>query len=490
MMLTGQGMRVLLQFASLVALARLLSPQDYGLVAAVFVVIGIGEIFRDFGLSSAAIRSPKLTRAQSTNLFWINSAIGLALGVGLFSLATPLAELFGQVEIVGIARAMSIIFLFNGITTQFRALLVRALRFRWLATVDVLAPAIALGVALTAALLGAGYWSLVFQHVTQSLVLLTGAALGARVIPGLPRRNVSMHSFLVFGANTVMTQLVNYAANRLDTAVIGFAHGATQLGLYNRAQQLVVAPASQVQAPATSVALPVLTRLQNDPARFDAFLIRGQLAFGYPIALTMACVAAAAEPIIQIMLGDQWLAAVPLLQLLALAVIARNLAFVGSWVYMVRGLSGDLLRFTAATAIAPVAGVLIGAHWGMIGVATGVALAPWTTWPISLWWLSRVTPVPVRALFGGALRISLVAFLVFGAASAVAHLLPPLPALGSLVVHAGTIAVTLGLLCIVPVLRADARVFRDIAVLLIRRRTRRSNARAADSDSSTSATLR
>lgn len=470
-MLTGQGMRVILQFASLVALARLLTPHDYGLVAFVAVIIGIGEIFRDFGLSSAAIRSPELTRAQSSNLFWINSSIGLALAVALFLLAETVANAFGQEEVVGIARVMAVVFLLNGVATQFRALLVRALRFRWLAATDVLAPAIALVAALTAALMGCGYWSLVVQNVTQALALLIGAVIGARVVPGLPRRDVSVRSFLAFGSNIVLTQLVMYATNRLDTAVIGFVHGATPLGLYNRAQQLVVTPVSQVQAPATSVAVPVLTRLQDNPARFDEFLLRGQLALGYPIALAMAFVAAAAQPIIEIMLGDQWLAAVPLLRLFAVMGIARNLAFVGSWVYVVRGLSGSLLRFTVATAIIPVSGVLIGAQWGIVGVAVGVALAPWITWPISIWWLSRVTSVPVRAMYGGAARIILVSLFTFCAAYGSIRLLPPLPAVGSVAVCAGVIVVTIGLLCLHPALRADARDLRDVALLVKRRRS-------------------
>ena len=469
-MLTGQGMRVLLQFASLVVLARLLSPHDYGLVAVVVVIIGIGEIFRDFGLSSAAVRAPELSHAQSSNLFWINSGIGLVLGTGLFLLAGPLASAFGQGEVVGIARAMAAVFLLNGLTTQFRALLVRALRFRWLATVDVLAPAAAFIAALAAALFGWGYWALVVQHLTQALVLLLGAALGARMMPGLPRRDVSVRSFLAFGGNLVLTQLVNYATNRLDTAVVGFAHGATPLGLYNRAYQLVVTPLSQVQSPVTSVAVPVLTRLQDDQPRFAAYLARGQLALGYPIALAMVFVAAAAEPIVEIMLGEQWLATVPLLQFFALAGIARNLAFVGYWVYVVRGLSSSLLRFTAATAIVPVAGVLIGARWGVVGVAAGVAIAPWVTWPLSLWWLSRVTAVPVRSLYGGAARIILVSLFAFGAARATITLLPSLPAVGALAVCASAIAAVLGLLGLHPAIRADARDLREVAVLVKRRR--------------------
>lgn len=465
-MLMGQGMRVLLQFASIVVLARLLTPHDYGLIAIVVMIIGVGEIFRDFGLSSAAVRAPELTRDQSTNLFWINSGIGLVLGAALFAMASPLAAAFGQQEVLGIARAMAIIFVLNGLTTQFRALLVRALRFRWLASVDVLAAAIALAVAIIGALLGWGYWALVAQQITQALVLLAGAVLGARVLPGLPRRDVSVRSFVRFGGNLVLSQVVNYATNNVDTAVVGFAHGATALGLYNRAYQLVVTPLSQVQAPVTSVALPVLSKIQEDQKRFSAYLVRGQLALGYPISLGLGLVAVAAEPITELALGEQWLAAVPLLQLFAIACVARNLAFVGYWVYVVRGLSGSLFRYSLVTGAIRVACVVVGAQWGVIGVAAGLAIAPWIAWPLSLLWLSRITPIPARSLFTGAMRIIAVAGLSAGAAAVVHAALPTLAPIVALALITTTGLAMLGLLCLVPALRADVRALKETVSLL------------------------
>lgn len=469
-MLAGQGMRVLLQFTSLVILARLLTPHDYGLIAIVVVIIGIGEIFRDFGLSSAAVRAPELTRGQSTNLFWINTGIGIVLGAALFAMAGPIASWFGQPEVVGIARAMASIFVLNGLSTQFRALVVRALRFRWLAFFDVLAPMIALAVAICAALLQWGYWSLVAQQVTQALVLLTGAVLGARTVPGLPQRDASVRALLAFGGNLVLSQVVNYATNRIDTAVVGFVYGATPLGLYNRAYQVVVTPLTQIQAPVTSVALPVLSKIQDDQERFSAYLVRGQLALGYPISLGLGMVVVTAHPIIELMLGQQWLGAVPLLQFFALAGIARNLAFVGYWVYVVRGLGGALFRFTAATGIIPVACIIVGAQWGVVGVAAGFALAPWITWPISLLWLSRVTAVPTRSLYVGALRIILVAAVTASAAHVVLTATPALPAAASIGLAGAVTAASLGLLCVIPAIRADMKHLWDLTVLVRHRR--------------------
>ncbi|MGP9538179.1 lipopolysaccharide biosynthesis protein [Brachybacterium sp. AOP43-C2-M15] len=465
-MLTGQGMRILLQFLSVVTLARLLSPHDYGLIAIVAVLIGVGEIFRDFGLSSAAVRAPELSRAQSGNLFWINSAIGLLLAALLFGLAGPLAAFLDQEEVYGIARAMSVVFLLNGATTQYRALIVRGLRFRWLAGVDVLAAAFALAVALLSALLGWEYWALVAQQITQAFVVLIGVFLGVRHLPGLPRRGVPMASFLRFGGNLVLSQLVTYATSNVDTAVVGVVHGASPLGLYNRAYQLVVTPLSQIQSPITQVAVPILAKIQEDRPRFSAYIVRGQFALGYPISLGLATVAVAAEPFTVLLLGEQWTAAVPLLQLFALAGIARNLAYVGYWVYVVRGLSASLFRYSMVTGAIKVLCVVIGAQWGVVGVAIGFAIAPWIAWPISLAWLSRVTDVPTRSLYAGALRIIGVSGLSAGMAAVVVAALPPLPALAEIAIVCGVVLAMLGALLTVPAFRRDARVLKETVGLL------------------------
>lgn len=471
-MLTGQGMRILLQFAGVVVLARLLSPHDYGLIAIVVVIIGVGEIFRDFGLSSAAVRAPELTRDQSTNLFWINTGIGVVLGGLLIVAAAPLASLYGQDEVQPIAQAMAAIFVLNGLATQFRAQLMRGLRFRWLATVDVLAAALALGVAIGGALLGWAFWALVAQQITQALVILVGAALGARWRPGWPRRDVSVRSFVKFGSNLVLSQVVNYATNNVDTALVGYAYGASPLGLYNRAYQLVVTPLSQIQSPVTSVAIPILSKIQDDQQRFSAYLVRGQFALGYPISLTLGVVVVAAEPITELMLGEKWLAAVPLLQLFAVAGVARNLAFVGYWVYVVRGLSGSLFRYSLVTGGIRVLCVVVGLHWGIVGVAAGLALAPWIAWPISLLWLSRVTTVPTRALYSGALRIISLATLSAGTAFLTIAALPELSTVTSIIMISAVTACVAGLLCALPAFRRDARALWDVVVLVRRSRAR------------------
>jgi O-antigen/teichoic acid export membrane protein len=401
----GQAARIVIQLASVIILARLLDSRDYGLFAMVLTVVGVGEIFRDFGLSSAAIQATVLTRQQRDNLFWINSAIGMALAVVVYFGAGLIAAVYRQPELVPIAQVLCITFIFNGAATQFRADLNRSLKFSTLAATDVIAPFIGLTIAIVTAVLGWGYWALVAQQMVQSVVLLALLAVAARWLPGLPHRKTPMGGLLKFGWNLVATQLVGYLSNNLDSFIIGVRFGAAPLGLYNRGYQILMTPLGQLRAPTTTVALPVLTRLKSDAARFDEFITRGQLALGYSLVAGLGIVVAAAEPITSIFLGQQWMGAAPILRLLAIAGIFQTLAYVGYWTYLARALTGELFRYTLVSAGIKIVCVAVGSQWGIVGVAAGYVVCMAVEWPLSLWWLSRRTSFPGRRLAIGALRI-------------------------------------------------------------------------------------
>ncbi|MET4780328.1 lipopolysaccharide biosynthesis protein [Glaciihabitans sp. UYNi722] len=433
--LSAQGAKILIQVASVVVLARLLDPRDYGLIAMVMTVIGVGELLRDFGLSSAAIQAPQLSRAQRDNLFWTNTGIGIVLAVLVFFFGGELlALIYRRDELIPIARALSLVFILNGLTTQYRADLVRRLRFRQLALADILSPALGLLLAIGAALLGWGFWALVVQQVSQSLIQLTINSISARWIPGLPQRNVPMRAFLKFGWHLVASQLIGYVSNNTDSFIIGLRFGTIPLGLYSRAYQLLTTPLNQIRLPLTTVALPVLSRLRDDNRRFADYIAQGQLALGYTVVLGLGLIAAASFPVTAIFLGPKWESVAPIFSLLSIAGIFQLLAFVGYWVYVTRGLTGALFRFTLLSSAIKVAGILIGSQWGVVGVAAGYVISAAVEWPISLAWLSRRTDLPVRRLYAGAFRIlTLVAVAGILAALVVDLLAPfgPIPQLGA-----------------------------------------------------------
>lgn len=453
--LAGQSARILLQLASVVVLARLLAPEDYGLLAVGLVVVGIGEVFRDLGLSTAAIRTPDLTTHQRDGLFWLNVTAGTVLaGVAVLA-AEPVAGAFGEAELADILRWLSLTFLLNGMAAQYRAGLVRELRFGAVAACDLSAQLIAFGVAVTAAAAGAGYWALVAQQLTQGAVALVVVVALGRWAPGRPRRGVGLAPLVRFGGGLTGTQLVFYVGNNLDNVVLGLTAGPAALGIYNRGFQLVMTPLGQLRSPATTVAVPVLSRLQGDLDRASDYLRRSQLALGFSLVAGMALVAGAAGPLVDVLLGDRWAQVAPVLALLAVAGSAQTLSFVGYWVYLSRGLSGALFRYTLLTLCLTAVCIGVGSRFGVVGVAAGYATAALLEWPLSLWWLSRITRLPVRDLVLGALRITACAVAAGAACSAATQLASSWPSAGRLA--AGVLAglAAYGLAALVPTIRRD-----------------------------------
>lgn len=403
--LAGQLAKALIQLASVVVLARILSPRDYGLLAMVAVILGVADLFRDFGLSSAAIQAKSLNNAQRDMLFWLNTALGLVLAIIIFAGAPLVAAVYQEPALVPIAQALSVTFLINGISTQYRAGLNRALRFSRLVVVDIASAAIGLSAGIAMALAGGGYWALVLQQLVTALLMLVFVAVSARWLPGRPRRQVPMNGMVRFGADLVATQLVGYLGNNADSFIIGVRFGPSPLGLYNRAFQLLMLPLTQLRSAATVVALPVLARLQDEHERLVRFVLAGQLALGYFLVTGLGLVAGAAMPVTAVLLGEKWLDLVPVLVLISIAAAFQTLAFVGYWVYLSQGLTRALFKYSIAETALAVACVVVGSQSGIVGVAAGYAVAQAINWPLSLWWLARCSKLPIAALYGGALRI-------------------------------------------------------------------------------------
>lgn len=442
----GQGCKILLQFGGIIILARLLSPGDYGLLAMVIAVVGIGEVLRDFGLSSAAIQASSVSAAQRSNLFWINSAIGLALAVAVFAAAPWIAVFYGQPLLEPIAQVLALTFLLNGLATQFRAQLNRDMRFGRLAMVEIAGQAVGLAAGVVLALRGHGYWALVAQQLSHALTMLVLFAALSGWLPGLPRRGAGMGSFLRYGWNLMLTQLIGYLSRNVDALIIGQRFGAEALGLYNRAYQVLMLPLNQINAPATTIALPVLSRLQAEPARYNAFLLHGQAALLHLVVAVFAFACAQAEPLILLVLGAQWAEAVPIFQVLAIGGAFQAASYATYWVFLSKGLTGSQLRYVMLTRVVIIAAILAGSRWGVLGVAVAYSASLGFKWLAGLYWI-RDSGAPVGNMLRNGLHL-LVGYGLCGAASmfAVAHFDVVMPM--QLAIGAAAMLGAFGLLCV------------------------------------------
>ena len=456
--IAGQIVRIIVQLAGIIILGRLLAPSDYGLVASVTAIIGIGEVLRNFGLSMAAIQARELSRDQKDNLFWINSLIGLVLSAAAFLLSPVIANLYGDPRLLLLTQALSVTFLLNGIATQFRADLNRNLRFLPLAGTEIGSQLGGLAVGISMAVSGFGYWSLAGQQISQGLLAIVLLVPVTGWFPGRFHRGTPLGHLLKFGSSLTGTQLLGYVSRNTDSVVIGATLGAGPLGLYNRAFQLLLLPLNQINAPSTRVALPVLARLRDDSDRYDRFLLLGQTIILHTATLVLAYCCAQATPIIQLALGDQWLASAPIFQILALAGFFEAAGYATYWVFLSKGLSTQNLYFSLATRPLLIACVLVGSLWGVYGVAAGYSLGVGLIWPIGLWWVSRICNAPARLMFLSGGRAVLACGIAVAASYFSTVWISRDNPVGSLALGAVTLLTTVALLAVLwPAYRRDLR---------------------------------
>jgi PST family polysaccharide transporter len=394
----GQGVRVLATLLATVVLSRLLTPADFGLMAVVLSLVALGEVLRDFGLTTAAARAWDITREQKSNLFWLNSAIGIVLAA-LLALAAPLiAEMFGDDRLRWMVVLVAPSLALAGLSAQFRAEINRRLRFTMLAIVDTVPVALGVGVAIAWASAAPSPFVLVIQ---QLVVAMTGAVLAIAVAgwwPGLPRRHANMRELLNYGGGLFGTQITAYFARNVDNLALGYFWGPTSLGLYSRSFQLLMMPINQLSAPLTRVAVPVLTRLLDERRRFDDYLVASQrlnvLVLGTLYALSVGL----AGPLVFLIFGPQWVEMTVIFQVLAVGGIFKALNQVSFWAFLSTGKTGAQFRFYLVSQPLVVACILAGLPWGALGVAVGHTVGYTLVWAATLWWCGRVTGISARQL--------------------------------------------------------------------------------------------
>jgi PST family polysaccharide transporter len=401
--LLGQWIRFAIQLAAIVVLARLLTPGDYGIISMVAALAGVATILGDFGLSTASIQARELSQDQRSNVFWLNTALGIILAGVVYVSAPLFSLLFDNDQVADVARLISVTFLLNALGAQFRAESVRMLRFKALAVVDIFAQAAAFGVGVWLALAGAGYWALAWQQVATAAATLVALVVFARWFPGLPNRRGHVRSMVGFGANTVGVQLINYVSSNVDSILLGRFVGAQALGYYDRAYQIFRMPLQQIAAPMTRVALPILSRLHGTD-EFERYILRAQIILAYVLGGAFFLAAGVAGPLIEIVLGGAWDPSKVLFRILAIGGAFQAIGYVYYWIFLSTAKTGIQLRFTIISRTLMIALMCGGVVFGAVGVAAAAALGLFLNWLIlTLFAVPRVG-VSVRPLVAATVR--------------------------------------------------------------------------------------
>ena len=395
---TSQGAQFLIQSVATIVLARLLTPADFGLVAMVSTVTGLGQAFADLGLSEATIQRKEISHNQVSALFWINVAIGLGLMTITLILAPVLARFYREPRLVNITLLVSLTFLFGGLRVQPDAILKRQMRFAALAIRDVASYAVAVPIAIFMAWRGASYWALVALPLILNFNVMTLSWLMIKWRPSLPRRDAQVGSMIAFGGNVAASYFIITVSRSADNVLIGRYIGAGPLGLYSRAYNLLMLPVRQLSAPAASVAVPAFSRTQDDPERFARYYLRAVNLLMWISAPIFGFLFAAARPVIILMLGNQWREAAPVFQILAVCALTQLLLESTIWLFVSRGQSQQLLKMLLVISPIIIASYALGLRWGIKGVALSGSLVLLAILPGMLKFTFRGTNLTLQRL--------------------------------------------------------------------------------------------
>jgi len=402
--MVAQGAKFFLHTGSIVILARLLTPQDFGLIAMVTAITNFVMVFKDMGLSMATIQRAEINHAQISTLFWINTAIGFALALLTIALAPAIAWFFGEPRLTKVTVTLAGAFIFGGLTIQHQALLKRHMRFVRLGVIEVVGLLVGVATAIVAAWCGAGYWSLVFMQLAMAGTIAVGVWAASGWHPGWPRRRAGTMSMLTFGRDITGFSIINYFARNSDKILVGRFCGSGILGLYGKAYNLLMLPISQIRGPLTSVAVPALSRIQDDPKRYKSYYTKLILLLSFISMPLIVFLAISSRSIIHLLLGEQWLGASSIFQILAITAFIQPVWSTVGLVLLSLGQSGRYLRFGIFNSLVVVTSFAVGIRWGVIGVASAYAVASYLILFPSLWYCFRRTPISIAAFLKAIVR--------------------------------------------------------------------------------------
>jgi O-antigen/teichoic acid export membrane protein len=374
---SGAG-RVAVQVVSLcgtMALARLLTPQAFGLVGMARLATGLIDIFRDLGTASAIIQRSQLTEKLLSSIFWANVLLGVSAALATITVAPIVALFFHEPETVPIIRALAAGFILSALGAVHAALLSRKMAFRRIAVVEILAAISTTLIAIGMALKGAGVWSLVIS-------LLVGTAASTTLFwltyPWRPKWVISWHeirSISSYSLNLSGFSVVNYFSRNADNAIVGRYLGAFQLGFYQLAYNVMLYAIQNVSAVLGRVLFPAFVKVKDDNARFRQAYTKGVSMIAVITFPAMGGLMAVAVPFVRAVLGTKWLPVASLLTILAPVGLMQSIITTTGNIYSAKGRTDWLFRWGVFATIIFVGSFCAGIPWGIKGVAVAYLLA-------------------------------------------------------------------------------------------------------------------
>jgi PST family polysaccharide transporter len=388
----------IISFSIGIVIARLLMPDDFGLLAMAMVFVGVSSLLSNVGLGSAIIQSQHLSKTDLSTIFWLNMVLASLMATLLYSSSEHISRLYQRIELVEIIETLSVVFLINATATVPRTLLMKDLEFKSIAKSDLIAMFSSGLVAITFAKYGLGYWSLVAQSVSSGVISCILIWLKSKWFPSLIFSFYSVKKIFRFSISVFLTQTLQFITRNIDKFLLGRYLGGEQLGIYDKAYSILMFPLTNISHVIGSVMFPSLSSIQNDKERVRSIYLKvtGVIALcSFPILGGLYVVS---DFFVICIIGEHWAAAIPIIKILSIGGFITTITSVTGAIYLSQGAADLQLKVNLITRPIAIISVLIGLHWGIIGIALGFVISSYINGFITLFIASKLINLKLMSL--------------------------------------------------------------------------------------------
>lgn len=392
--LVTQGSRLLVS----VILARLLSPEAFGVVAVAMTTIVALEIVKDLGTGAALIQRPEVDQRLLSSVFFLNIVAGF-VAAGAMAVGAPLiAAFFDTPDATPVVRAFALVLAVGGLTQVHHALLRRRMRFGGVAAVEMTAALTNGVVSIVLALLGLGVWSMVWGNLAGVVLGSVVAWVASGWKPSAQFRMADLRAIAGFSLHTAAYNVTTFALENTDKILVGRWLGTAPLGVYTLAQRTISYPLESISRVLMQVLFPAFARAQNDDEVLRKGYSRAAGAVAFVTLPVMVGVAVTAEPLVHAVLGPQWTGLIPLLWFMAPAGALGALLSCVNTLYSAKGRADWMFRWGLASGVFTLSAFALGLQWDLLGLAIAYLVVMVVQVPVGYAIVLRLIDMPLSAM--------------------------------------------------------------------------------------------
>ena len=380
------GMRFVLG----IILARLLTPEDYGLIGMITVFFVVAQVFIESGFGSAYIQKKKVTDADANTVFYTNLSISVMLYGVLWLAAPAIARFYRQPALIEITRVMGLVLLINAFNVIQMAQLTRAVNFKRKTKITLTATSIAGIFGITAAYYGMGVWALVIQNMTGQILTTGGLWITSKWKPAWQFSRSALKDMFSFGFWVLFANVIQTFFDNIYLLTIGKIFPVAQLGFYTKSKQFQQASSEQIAGAVSLVAFPVFSQIQDDKAKLRNGMkkfLQHTMIFIVPLLIVLIV---AAKPFVILLLTQKWAPMIPYLQLLCVAGVLYPIHLVNVQVLLAQGKSKLHFNITMIKNGLRILNIIVMYRFGVLYIIVGEVVLSFVGLLINTWFTRKL----------------------------------------------------------------------------------------------------